>query len=86
MDAVPRIDAVSALPGYRLRICWKTGQVSTVDISDIIRDYKAFQRLRDDPDLFAQVRVGEYAYDVEWPDDMDMPCTVLWSRAQAQAA
>ncbi|HYC04692.1 MAG TPA: DUF2442 domain-containing protein [Azospirillaceae bacterium] len=84
--AAPRISAVSPLPGYRLVVTWETGAVSTVDVSDIVGGHPLYAGMREDPGLFDRATVGEYGYDVHWSDLMEIPCTVLWQRAQAQAA
>ncbi|HYE51158.1 MAG TPA: DUF2442 domain-containing protein [Azospirillaceae bacterium] len=84
--STPRITAVAPAPGYRLSITWDTGKVSMVDVSDIVGSHPLYAGIRENPALFDAVEVGEYGYDVRWSDLMELPCTVLWQRAQAQAA
>lgn len=86
MTRTPRIQAVSTLPGFRVRITWDVGMESVVDLSDVVDRYDIYAPLREDPARFDAVSIGEYGYDLHWSDLMEIPCTVLWSRSQAQAA
>ena len=37
------------------------------------------------PELFAQVRVGEYGTDIMWSDELDMAADTLWQLAREQS-
>lgn len=82
----PRIKSVTTLPGFKVRLEWDVGQISVVDISDIIDRYDIFAPIRENPARFDQVTIGEYGYDLHWSDLMEIPCTQLWRRSQVQAA
>jgi DNA-binding XRE family transcriptional regulator len=41
--------------------------------------------LRQAPDLFRKVRVGEHGTDIVWTDEIDMAADTLWRLAQEQA-
>jgi hypothetical protein len=83
---LPRITKVA--PGeqpYTLRIVWDHGGESIVDVSGPISTYRVYAPLRHDPDLFRQVRVGEYGTDIVWTDELDMSTDTLWRLAQEQS-
>jgi DNA-binding transcriptional regulator YiaG len=82
---LPRIAAVS--PGdepLTLRVRWDKGDESLIDVSGMIESFKIYAPLRHWPELFRQVRVGEYGTDVVWTDEIDMSADTLWRLAQEQ--
>jgi DNA-binding transcriptional regulator YiaG len=82
---LPRIAAVS--PGdepLTLRVRWDKGDESLIDVSGMIESFKIYAPLRHSPELFRQVRVGEYGTDVVWTDEIDMSADTLWRLAQEQ--
>jgi len=83
---LPRITAVTpdAAP-MTLRIRWDRGDESLIDVSAMIESFRRYARLRQSPELFRQVRVGEHGTDVVWTDEIDMSADTLWRLAQEQA-
>ena len=82
---LPRIVAVTAdKKPLTLRIGWDKEDQSVVDVSGLIETFRVYEPLRRSPELFAQVRLGEYGADVVWPDDIDMSADTLWRLAQEQ--
>lgn len=84
--ALPRI--VSIAPGKKaltLIIHWNTGEVSLVDASGLIHAFRFYAPLRDNPNLFRQVQVGEHGVDIVWPGGLDMSNDTLWRLAQEQS-
>jgi DNA-binding XRE family transcriptional regulator len=67
-----------------LQIRWDTADDTQVDVSGIVNSFRFYRPLRDDPELFRQVRVGEFGTDVVWPGDLDMSNDTLWRLAQEQ--
>ncbi len=84
--SLPRIINVSttATPNS-LRISWKNGGESIIDVSELIDTFRVYAPLRQSPDLFNQVRVGEYGADIVWSDEIDMSADSLWRLAQEQS-
>lgn len=83
---LPRIAAVSAdRKPLTLRIRWDNGEENRADLSGMIETFRIFDPLRQSPELFSKVRVGEYGSDVVWTDDIDMAADTLWRLAQEQA-
>lgn len=84
--ALPRIEAVSAGDKpLSLRVRWQNGGETLVDVSGMIAAFKLYAPLRRSPELFRQVRVGEYGADVVWTDEIDLSADTLWRLAQEQA-
>jgi DNA-binding XRE family transcriptional regulator len=82
---LPRIVAVTAdKKPLTLRIGWDKADESVVDVSGLIETFRVYEPLRGSPELFAQVRLGEYGADVVWPDDIDISADTLWRLAQEQ--
>jgi hypothetical protein len=83
---LPRIAAVSAgRKSLTLNISWNSGEESRVDVSGLIETFQVYEPLRRSPELFRQVRVGEYGTDVVWTDEIDMAAETLWRLAQEQS-
>src|SRR3984893_19513362 len=84
--ALPRI--VSVAPRKRsltLRIRWNTGDDTLVDVSGLINSFRLYAPLRNNPDLFGKVRVGEHGTDIVWSDELDISNDTLWRLAQEQS-
>jgi DNA-binding XRE family transcriptional regulator len=82
---LPRIATVAAIgPGRVLRIAWRGGGESLVDLSETIARLRVFSALRDDPSLFGTVHVGDHGTDVVWTDAIDMSADMLWRLAREQ--
>ena len=83
---LPRITAVTpdAAP-MTLRVRWDKGDESLIDLSGMIASFRLYVPLRQSPELFRQVRVGEHGTDVVWTDEIDMSADTLWRLAQEQA-
>lgn len=84
--ALPRI--VSLMPGpnpLTLQVRWNTGDDTLIDVSAMIDAFRVFAPLRQDPELFRRVRVGECGTDIVWTDDLDMSNDTLWQLAQEQS-
>ena len=83
---LPRIVAVA--PGEQpMTLCvrWDKDGESLIDVSRMIQTFRVYGPLRDSPELFRQVRVGEYGTDVVWTHEIDMAADTLWRLAQEQA-
>jgi DNA-binding transcriptional regulator YiaG len=83
---LPRVTAVTpdAAP-MTLRVRWDRGDESLIDVSGMIESFRLYAPLRQSPELFRQVRVGEHGTDVVWTDEIDMSADTLWRLAQEQA-
>jgi DNA-binding XRE family transcriptional regulator len=68
-----------------LRIQWKGGDESRVDVSGLVETFRVYEPLRSSPDLFRQVRLGEFGADLVWTDAIDMAADTLWRLAQEQS-
>jgi DNA-binding XRE family transcriptional regulator len=83
---LPRIVAVT--PGeapLTLHVRWDRDGGNSVDVSGMVASFRVYAPLRNSPELFRQVKVGEYGTDVVWPGDIDMSADTLWRLAQEQA-
>ena len=83
----PRLQAVQALPDYRLRLTFVDSSVYTVSLADEFDKFPGLKPLRD-PAAFAKACVIEgEGWTVEWPDhDIQIGADTLWLDAQAQNA
>ncbi|HEX3953218.1 MAG TPA: helix-turn-helix domain-containing protein [Stellaceae bacterium] len=81
----PRITTIAAGEApMTLHIDWDNGEDSLVDVSGMIEGFRVYAPLRQSPELFRQVRVGEYGTDVLWAQDIDMSADTLWRLTQEQ--
>ena len=83
---LPRIRAATPdATSMTLRVRWDTGDENLIDVSGMIESFRPYAPLRQSPELFGQVRVGEHGTDVVWTDEIDMSADTLWRLAQEQA-
>jgi DNA-binding XRE family transcriptional regulator len=83
---LPRVTEVAAgEQPWTLRIRWDRDGESIVDVSSMIETYRLYVPLRQAPELFRRVRIGEYGTDIVWTDDIDMSADTLWRLAQEQS-
>lgn len=73
---LPRIAAAKWLGKRVVRVTWKSGDVSVVDLAPALLSRRFYIPLRDDDVLFAKLRVEEYGTAIEWPGDIDF--SALW--------
>jgi hypothetical protein len=71
-----RIKTVKVLEGFAVRLGLSDGSEKTVDLSPYMRG-PIFERLRQDPLLFRQVRVDEELGTLVWPNGADIDPDVL---------
>jgi DNA-binding transcriptional regulator YiaG len=84
--SLPRIVAVAVgAEPWTLRVRWDRGEESLIDVSGMIETFRVYAPLRQSPELFRRVRVGEYGTDVVWTDDIDMSADTLRRLAQEQS-
>jgi hypothetical protein len=75
-----RICTVEALEGFVVRIAFDDGTVREVDLEAELWG-PVFEPLREDPQLFCQVRVDEELGTIVWPNGADMDPDVLHGEA-----
>ena len=76
---IPRLAAVAAgKKPLTLRVRWQDGEEAVVDVSGQIGTFAVYEPLRRSPELFRQVRLGEYGTDIVWTRDIDMSADTLW--------
>ena len=77
-----RIVAVEPREGFVLWLRFSDGATRAVDVSGELWG-PIFEPLRQDPELFRQVRVDEELGTIVWPNGADMDPDVLRGRAEA---
>ena len=80
MSALLKIDAVEPLDGYWLRLTFSDGAVKDVDVEQILQQGPVFSAIRDDRNVFEQVRVDPETRTIRWPGDVDLDPEVLYGR------
>jgi DNA-binding XRE family transcriptional regulator len=83
---LPRLTEVA--PGDRpltLRVRWDHGGESVIDVRRLVEAFRVYEPLREAPEVFRQVRLGEHGTDIDWPGDIDMAVDTLWRLAQEQS-
>jgi DNA-binding XRE family transcriptional regulator len=83
----PRLTAVEALPGQRLRLAFTDGRIATLSLADDIQRLPGLRPL-EDANAFAKATLVEgEGWTVEWPElDIQIGADTLWLEAQAQNA
>jgi len=74
---IVRIRSVEPLEGFVLRVAFDDGTVREIDLEAELWG-PVFEPLRDDPQLFRQVRVDEELGTIVWPNGADLDPDVLY--------
>ena len=83
---LPRMMAVVAdKQPLTLRIQWKGGGESCVDVSGLVNTFRVYEPLGASPDFFRKVQLGEFGTDVIWNDAINMAADTLWRLSQEQS-
>jgi hypothetical protein len=69
---------VEPCDGYWLRLTFSDGSVKDVDLGELLAGGGVFAGVRDDRDLFEQVRVKPGSRTIEWPGEVDLDPDVLY--------
>lgn len=72
-----RIHSVEPLEDFVLRLRFDDGTVREIDLADELWG-PVFEPLREDPQLFSQVRVDDELGTIVWPNGADMDPDVLY--------
>lgn len=80
MNEMIYITAAQALCPYWVRLTFSDGAVKEIDLSDVFSEGPVFAPMREDPKVFAQVRVNPETRTVEWPGEVDLDPEVLYGR------
>jgi hypothetical protein len=76
-DLISIID-VEPLAGYCLRLTFSDRVVKDVDLGALLARGGVFANIRDNRDLFEQVRVKPGSRTIEWPGQIDLDPDVLY--------
>ena len=81
----PRLAAVKALSGHRLRLSFVDGSIFTVSLAGEIDKFPRLAPLRDAKTFAKAVVIEGEGWTVEWPAlDIQIGADTLWLDAQAQ--
>lgn len=69
---------VEPLQGHLLRLSFSDGSVKDVDLGELFSRGGVFAAIRDDRDLFEQVRLKPGSRTIEWPGEIDLDPDVLY--------
>lgn len=75
-----KITAVQPLDGYWLRLTFSDGAIKDVDVSAVVLRGGVFAAVRDQREVFEQVRVNPDSRTIEWPGEVDLDPEVLYGR------
>lgn len=83
---MPRLSSVAAAEGFAVNVVWaegaRAGVTETVDLAPQIMRYRLYAPLRDDPALFAAVRLADDGTVLTWTDQIDMAATTVEGLAE----
>lgn len=75
--ALPRIAAVTALDGRRVRVTWRGGGEKIADLAPLLESRRIFIPLREDDALFRRMSVSAFGDAIVWPGP-DLECSAVW--------
>ena len=75
---LPRLVSVKACNRFPfLEVTWQDGERGEIDLSGPISTFKFYEPLRQNPELFRTVQLGDYRTDVVWDGGLDMSADTL---------
>ena len=77
-----RIENVTPLDDFRLRVQFLDGETKIYDVRPLFDEIPVFRTLRDYPALFSDIYVGKGGYGIIWNDEIDLSCDELWERGE----
>ena len=80
MSELIKIHDVEPLAGYWLRILFSDGAVKDVDLGELLARGGVFSPIRENREVFEQVRVNPETKTIEWPGEVDLDPDVLYGR------
>jgi hypothetical protein len=80
MADILTITDVEPLDGFRIRATFGDGAIKEIDLTDLFTTGPVFSEIRNDRNLFEQVRVNPETHTVEWPGEIDLDPEVLYGR------
>jgi hypothetical protein len=85
-DNAPNIRAVRAEDGRQVVVLWKGGGESPIDLTAHLARFAVLAALREDPDLFRAVMVGEWGWCLRWSDEIEISSDTLRRLALEQGS
>jgi hypothetical protein len=83
----PRLEAVEALPNYRLKLTFQNGSVYIVSLADDFDKFPGLRPLQNPVEFSKATLIPDEGWTVEWTDlDIQIGADTLWLDAQAQNA
>lgn len=82
---LPLLRSLKALGLYRVKVTWKSGRGSEVDLAPHVLRYAVYRPLRDDLNAFRRVEIVDNGVAVAWPDlgiDMSADAIAALDRTQ----
>ncbi len=85
MTDLPRITDATPRHDRWLQLRFTDGVVPDVNLGPVFATRQIFVAIRDDQEVFAQVRVNEETGTVEWPGEIDLDPDVLYATHEAES-
>ena len=77
-----KINAVTALADFILRVQFSEGVTKHYDLKPLIDAYPMFAPLKEQPELYYSVTVDVGGYGIIWNDDTDIACDELFHNGE----
>lgn len=71
---------VEPLEGHSIRVTFSDGAIKEIDLEDLFAAGGVFDPIREQREIFEQVRVNPESRTVEWPGEVDLDPEVLYGR------
>lgn len=73
-----KIKSVKAMENYILQITFENKTIKYYDVKNLFEKWPMFKKLRDNEELFLNVKVDVGGYGVSWDEGLDILCNELW--------
>lgn len=72
------VTEVEPREGHCLRVTFSDGSVKDIELGELLARGGVFAQIRDDRNLFEQVRIKSDSRTIEWPGEVDLDPDVLY--------
>lgn len=81
---LPRIQRVTPLPDYILRVLFDDGKTVLYDVKEDMNEIESYRELKDIYGLFNQVQLDQSRTCVFWNERIDLPSDTIYEYGAAQ--
>ena len=73
-----KVNNVETLPNYELSVQFAEGITKKYDLKPLFKKWKQFAALKNNEELYENVKVDQGGFGISWNDELDLSCNELF--------